>query len=349
VHASTEQARLHVQTAATERQIMKTKRNRLGALFAGCLAAVLILGMQSAKAQDWPQRQVTVVVPFSAGGSADLLARLLTQHLQAKFGTPFVVENRGGAGGSIAAAYVAKAPSDGYTLFIGTVSTHAINPFLYAKLAYDVERDFEPISLLIKLPNLLYANPKIPANTVPELINYLKANEGKISFGSSGVGTSSHLSGVMFQLATGTKMVHVPFRSTSEELNSMIGGHIDLAFDSMTTAWPHAQSGAAKAIAVTTPSRSPAAPQVPTIGETVTGYEATGWQGLFAPGGTPRPIIDKIADEVRRIFETPEVITSLRKLGGEPSPMAPDQFAAFARSERTKWQEVVKASGARIE
>jgi tripartite-type tricarboxylate transporter receptor subunit TctC len=315
-----------------------------------CLISIVTVGTALAQdADNWPQRQVTLVVPFSAGGSADLLARLLAQHLQAKFGSPFVIENRGGAGGSIAAAYVAKQPADGYTLFIGTVSTQAINPSLYAKLPFDAERDFQPISLLIQLPNLLFANPKVPAKTVSELIDYLKANEGKISYGSSGIGTSSHLSAVMFELATGTKMVHVPFRSTSEEINNMIGGHIDLAFDSMTTGWPHAQSGAVRAIGVTTPQRNPAAPDVPAIGETVKGYEATGWQGLFAPAGTPRPIVDKIAAEVKRIFELPEVAASLRKLGGEPSPMAPDVFAEFVRSQRVRWGEVVKASGVRID
>jgi tripartite-type tricarboxylate transporter receptor subunit TctC len=332
--------------------VMNNGRNHFSAMtvIGSLVAAALAVASVPAQAQDnWPQRQVTVVVPFSAGGSADLLARLLSQHLQAKFGTPFVVENRGGAGGSIAAAYVAKAPNDGYTLFIGTVSTQAINPFLYSKLPFDAERDFQPVSLLIQLPNLLYANPNVPARTVAELIEYLKANDGKVNYGSSGNGTSSHLSAVMFQLATGTKMIHVPFRSTSEELNSMIGGHIDLAFDSMTTAWPHAQSGSVRAIAVTTPKRSPAAPDVPTVGETVKGYEATGWQGLFAPAGTPRPIVDNIAGEVKRIFESPEVAAALRKLGGEPAPMTPDAFADFTRHERAKWQEVVKASGVRID
>jgi tripartite-type tricarboxylate transporter receptor subunit TctC len=318
-------------------------------VFAAASAALVASAMAGQAQESWPQRPVTIVVPFSAGGSADLLGRLVGQHLQEAFGTPFVVENRGGAGGSIAAAYVAKAPNDGYTLFIGTVSTQAINPSLYTRLPFDAERDFQPISLLVELPNLLYVNPKIPAKTVPELIAYLKANDGKVSFGSSGNGTSSHLSAVMFQLATGTKMIHVPFRSTSEELNSMIGGHIDLAFDSMTTAWPHAQSGAVRAIAVTTPKRSAAAPDLPTIGETVKGYEATGWQGLFAPAGTPLPIVEKIAAEVKRIFESPEVVGSLKKLGGEPRPMTPQEFAAFTRAERAKWQEVVKASGVRID
>ena len=313
------------------------------------LAAALAAGLASATAahaqETWPQRQVTVVVPFSAGGSADLVGRIVAQNLQARFGTPFVVENRGGAGGSIGAAYVAKAPADGYTLFIGTVSTNAINPLLYAKLPFDVERDFQPISLLVQLPNLLFVNPRIPAKTVPELIDYLNVNDGKVNFGSSGIGTSSHLSAVMFQMATGTRMVHVPFRSTAEELNSMLGGHVDVAFDSMTTAWPHALSGAVRALAVTTPKRNAAAPDLPTIGESVKGYEATGWQGLFAPAGTPRTIVDKVAAEVKQIFESPDVATALRNVGAEPAPLTPEEFAAFAQAERAKWRKVVEASG----
>jgi tripartite-type tricarboxylate transporter receptor subunit TctC len=304
----------------------------------------------AARAQEeWPQRQVTIVVPFSAGGSADLLGRLLAQHLQAKFGVPFVVENRGGAGGSIGTAVVAKAPPDGYTLLIGTVSTHAITPSLYAKLPFDIERDFAPISLLVRLPNLLIVNKDVPAKTVPELVDYLKANDGKVNFGSSGNGTSSHLAAVMFQLATGTRMTHVPFRSTSEEMNNMMGGHIQLAIDSMTTIWPLAKSGEVRAVAVSTPERVAAAPDVPTIGETIKGFEATGWQGLYAPAATPRAIVDKIAAEVKRIFGDPGVKTALENVGGEPAPMTPEAFAAFARTERAKWAEVVKAAGVRIE
>jgi tripartite-type tricarboxylate transporter receptor subunit TctC len=303
-----------------------------------------------ARADDlWPQRTVAIVVPFAAGGSADLLGRLLAQHLQAKFGTPFVVENRGGAGGSLGAGVVAKAAADGHTLLVGTVSTHAINPSLYAKLPFDVEKDFTPISLLVRLPNLLVVNNEVPARTVPELVAWLKANDGKVSFGSSGNGTSSHLAAVMFQLATGTHMTHVPFRSTADEMNSMMGGSIQLAIDSMTTLWPLAKGNQVRAIAVSTPQRVAAAPDVPTIGETVKGFEATGWQGLFAPGGTPRPIVDRIAAEVQRIFSEPQVVTALANVGGEPAPMTPDAFAAFARTERAKWAEVVKAAGVRIE
>ena len=312
------------------------------------LVAVLAAAVP-ASAQDWPQRQVTIVVPFAAGGSADLLGRLLAQHLQAKFNVPFVVENRGGAGGSIGAGVVAKAAADGYTLLIGTVSTHAINPSLYARLPFDVEKDFSPISLLVRLPNLLVVNNDVPAKTVPELVAWLKQNDGKASFGSSGNGTSSHLAAVMFQSQTGTRMTHVPFRSTADEMNNMMGGSIQLAIDSMTTLWPLARGGKVRAIAVSTPQRVAAAPEVPTIGESVPGFEATGWQGLYAPGGTPRGIVDKIAAEVRRIFAEPQVVTALANVGGEPAPMTPAAFADFARAERVKWAEVVRAAGVRIE
>jgi tripartite-type tricarboxylate transporter receptor subunit TctC len=318
------------------------------AVLAIAIAAILALAAP-AHAQDWPQRPVTIVVPFAAGGSADLLARILQQHMQVKFGVPFVVENRSGAGGSIGTGMVAKAPPDGYTLLLGTLSGNVINGFLYTKLPYDVERDFQPVSLLVHLPNLLVVNTKLSAKTVPELIDHLKASDGKVNYGSSGNGTSSHLSAVMFQLASGTKMTHVPFRSTADELNSMVGGHIDLAIDSMTTLWPQAQAGVVRAIAVTSAKRVPTAPDLPTIGETLNGFSVSGWQGLFAPAGTPRPIVDKIAAEVKRIFELPEVVAALKKVGGEPSPMSPDEFAQFIQSERPKWKDVVKASGVQVD
>jgi tripartite-type tricarboxylate transporter receptor subunit TctC len=325
------------------------KRRHL-VLGTAAFAAAGALASREGRAQDaWPQRTVSIVVPFAAGGSADLLGRLLAQHLQAKFGTPFIVENRGGAGGSLGAGVVAKAAADGHTLLVGTVSTHAINPSLYARLPFDVEKDFAPISLLVRLPNLLVVNNDVPARTVPELVAWMKQNDGKVTFGSSGNGTSSHLAAVMFQLATGTHMTHVPFRSTADEMNSMMGGSIQLAIDSMTTLWPLAKGNQVRAIAVSTPQRVAAAPDVPTIGETVKGFEATGWQGLFAPGGTPRPVVDKIAAEVQRIFSEPQVVTALANVGGEPAPMTPDAFAAFARTERAKWAEVVKAAGVRIE
>ena len=306
-----------------------------------------------AKAQDvkdWPSRQVTIVVPFGAGGSADLLARILAAQMQIKFGQPVVVENRAGAGGSIGTNYVAKAAPDGYTLLLGTVSSIAVNAALYAKLPFDVDKDLQPITQLVSFPNLLFVNPKLTVKSVPELIAYLKANEGKANYGSSGVGTSGHLSVVMFERATGTKMTHIPYKSTGDVVNAMLGGNIDLAIDSMTTVWPHAKQGTVRPIGVSTPQRVATAPDVPAIGETVKGYEATAWQGLFAPAGVPKPIVEKIAAEAKRIWNLPAVKKNLEDVGADSALSdSPEAFVAFTRAERVKWAEVVKAAGVKIE
>jgi len=319
----------------------------------GILAALIgaIVGLAApAYAQEWPARQITIVVPFGAGGSADLLARILAGHMQAKFGQPVVVENRAGAGGSIGTAYVAKAAPDGYTLLLGTVSSIAVNAALYAKLPFDVDRDLQPITQLVSFPNLLIVNPKLNVKNLPELIAYLKANEGKVNYGSSGIGTSSHLSVVMFEQAIGTKMTHIPYKSTGDVVNSMLGGNIDLAIDSMTTVWPHAKQGTVRALGVSTPQRSATAPDVPAIAETVKGFEAVAWQGLFAPAGTPKPIVDKLAAEARRIWKLPEVVKALENVGADSAlSESPEAFTAFTRAERAKWAEVVKAAGVKIQ
>lgn len=316
---------------------------------AAVVAASLGLGA-SAFAEDWPARQITIVVPFGAGGSADLLARILAGHMQMSLGQPVVVENRAGAGGSIGTGFVAKAAPDGYTLLLGTVSSIAVNAALYAKLPFDVDKDLQPITQLVSFPNLLFINPKLPVKTVPELVAYLKANEGKANYGSSGVGTSGHLSVVMFEQATGTKMTHVPYKSTTDVVNSMLGGNIDLAIDSMTTVWPQAKQGLVRAIGVSTPKRSATAPDVPTIAETVKGFEAVAWQGLFAPAGTPKPIVDKLAAESKRIWALPEVKKALENVGADSALSdSPEAFAAFTRAERARWAEVVKAAGVKIQ
>jgi len=311
-----------------------------------CMPAMVV---PAPAADTWPQRPVTIVVPFQAGGSADLLARILQQHMEADFASPFVVENRSGAGGSVGTAYVAKAPNDGYTLLLGTLSGNVLNQFIYGTLPYDPEHDFQPISLLVHLPNLLVVSQKLPAKSVAELIAYLKANDGKLNYGSSGIGTSSHLSVVMFELAIGTHMTHVPFRSTTDELTSMMNGSVDLAIDSMTTLWPQSQAGAVRALAVTSTRRLSSAPDLPTIGETIKDFSVEGWQGLFAPAGTPQPIVEKLAAEVKHVFEEPDVVAALTKVGGAPAPMTPDAFAAFIATERPKWRDVVKASGVHID
>lgn len=311
------------------------------------IAAVLLLAAVGTpvQAQDkWPSRTVTIVVPFTAGGTTDMFGRMLANGLQAKYGTAFVVENRAGAGGNLGSAAVARAAKDGYTLLVGTVSTHAINQFIYKNMTVDPEKDFQPVSLIARLPNMLVVNPKLLVKTVPELVAYLKANEGKLSYASSGVGTSTHLASELFQIRTGTKMTHVPYRSSGEVMNNLVGGHVDLAFDNITLAWPQAQSGALRAIAVTSTTRSAVAPDVPPVADTLPGFDATSWHGVFAPAGTPREVVETLAAEVKRIFTTPEAQKTLGEVGAVPSPMSPEEFTAFIASERKKWQEVVKAA-----
>lgn len=312
-------------------------------------AAASLVPIASRGQEAWPRKPLTVVVPFGAGGSADLVARIFGQKFQDKYGVPVVIENRGGAGGSIAAGLVARAPNDGYTLLIGSVSTHAIQPSLYAKLPYDTEKDFAPVSSVVEFPNLLIVRNELPVHNIAELISYLKSKDGKVNYGSGGNGTSSHLCMVVFMHATGTNMTHIPFRATPDEMNALVGGHIELAFDGMTTAWPLAKGGSVRALGVTTAKRAVNAPEVPAIGETVSGFEAVGWQGFFAPAGTPQAVLDILADEVKRIFSLPDVEATLLTIGGHARAMRPQEFASFVRGERSKWAEVIKGAGLQAE
>jgi len=312
------------------------------------VAALAALTLPAA-AQEWPAKQVNFIVPFSAGGTTDLFGRLLAQHMQKNFGQPFIVENRAGAGGNLGAAAVAKAAPDGYTFLVGTVSTHAINPFLYSKLPYDTVKDFAPVSLIARLPNILVVHPSLPVNNVQELVAYLKANPDKLSYGSSGAGTSIHLAAELFKIRTGTTMTHVPFRSSGDIMNNLTGGHINLAFDNITLAWPQVKAGRLRALAVSSTERSAIAPDVPTVADTIPGFEATSWHGVFAPAGTPKPIVDKMAAEMKRILELPDVKEKLFELGAVASPMTPEDFAKFIDAERTKWADVVRASGAKLD
>jgi tripartite-type tricarboxylate transporter receptor subunit TctC len=311
--------------------------------------AILTTLAAPAGAQEWPGKQVNLIVPFSAGGTTDLFGRLLAQHMHQKFGQPFIVENRAGAGGNLGAAAVAKAAPDGYTFLVGTVSTHAINPFIYTKLPYDTVKDFQPVSLIARLPNILVVHPSLPANNVQELIAYLKANPDKMSYGSSGVGTSIHLAAELFKIKTGTTMTHVPFRSSGDIMNNLTGGHINLAFDNITLAWPQVKAGNLRALAVSSTERSAIAPDVPTVADTIPGFEATSWHGVFAPAGTPKPIVDKMAAEMKRILELPDVKEKLFEIGAVASPMTPEDFGKFIDGERAKWADVVKAAGVKMD
>ena len=311
----------------------------------GAGAAALVVSGSAAWAEEWPARPVTIVVPFTAGGTTDLFGRIFAQAMQEKYGKPFLVENKAGAGGTVGAAAVAKATPDGYTLLVGTASTHAIAPYVYKRTGYDAEADFQPVSLFATLPNLLVVSPKLPVKTFAEFVDYLKANSGKLSYGSSGVGASNHLPGEMIQNLTGTKMTHVPYRSSNDIMNALAGGHVDLAFDNMTLAWPQAQGGTVRALAVTSKERSPTAPDVPAIAETFPSFDVSTWHGLFAPAKTPQPIVDTLAAEVKRIYETADVKKKLFDIGAVPSPNTPQAFAALGKADREKYRVIVQQAG----
>ena len=327
-----------------------TRRLSLRILYALSLAAPLGLGLlssTSASAQAYPNRPIRLVVTFPTGGAPDILARLFSE--KAQLGQPVVIDNKPGAGGNIGSDIVAKSPNDGYTIVMGTVGTHSINGSLYEKMPYDMVKNFSPISLIASAPNLLVVNNDLPVKTVNELIAYMKANPNKLSFGSPGIGTSVHMSGELFKSMTGTSMTHVPYKGRQFFLPDLLGGSIQLVFDNMPSALPMAKEGKIRAIAQTTAKRSPAAPDVPTVAESLPGFEATTWFAMFAPANTPKPIIDKLNAEVIRVFKLPDVFERLKTLGLDPVLSSPDELGKYQASEIVKWTKVVKESGAKAE
>ena len=326
-------------------------KRRTCLLVAGAAAGVLALAPLAAQAQAaYPTKPITIIVPFSAGGTTDILARILGQFMSKDLGQPVVVDNRAGAGGNIGAQAVARAAPDGYTLLMGTVGTHAINQSLYKKLAFDPIKDFAPLSRVALVPNLLVANPSQPFKTVKEMIDYAKANPGKITFGSSGNGSSIHLSGELFKHMAGVEMQHVPYRGSAPAVTDLLGGQIAVMFDNMPSAIGYVKSGKLRPLAVTTPKRSPALPDVPTIAEAgVPGYEATSWFGLLAPAKTPAPVVAKLNASILKALADPEVKAKMAEQGAEPYGEKPEQFAQFIQSETEKWGKIVKQSGASIE
>jgi tripartite-type tricarboxylate transporter receptor subunit TctC len=260
-----------------------------------------------------------------------------------------VVDNKPGAGGNIGADIVAKAPGDGYTFVMGTVGTHAINGSLYEKMPYDMVKNFTPIALIASAPNLLVVNNDLPVKNVTELVAYMKANPNKLSFGSPGVGTSVHVSGELFKSMTGTSMTHVPYKGRQYAIPDLIGGSIQLMFDNMPSALPMAREGKIRALAQTTAKRSAAAPDVPTVAETIPGFEATTWFAMFAPAGTPKPVIDRLNAEVQRVYRLPEVQERLKTLGLDAVLSTPEELTKYQAAEIAKWSKVVKDSGAKAE
>ncbi|MDA8444928.1 tripartite tricarboxylate transporter substrate binding protein [Paracidovorax valerianellae] len=326
---------------------MGSRRTLLAAAIISAAAAVVPAG---AFAQAFPNKPITIIVPFAAGGTTDILARVIGQGLSAELGQSVVVDNRAGAGGNIGGQMAARAPADGYTLFMGTVGTHAINAALYKKMPFDPVKDFAPLTRVANVPNLLVANPNQPYKSVQELIAYAKANPGKVNFGSSGSGSSIHLSGELFKSLAKVDMQHVPYKGSAPAVTDLLGNQIGIMFDNMPSAIQHVRSGKLRPIAVTTAKRSPELPDVPTIAEAgVPGYEATSWFGMFAPAGTPAPIVAQLNKALVKVLSQPETKKKLADQGAEPVSETPEQFAAFIQAESAKWGKVVKESGASVD
>jgi len=319
------------------------------------VAALAVMALAPAHAQTWPSKPVRIIVPFPPGGTTDIVARSIGVELQRMWQHPVVIENRAGAGGNIGADAVARSPGDGYTLLMGTVGTHAINQALYAqsgsKMPFDPAKDFVPITLVAGVPNVMVISPKLPVNSVAEFIAYAKARPGQLNMASSGNGTSTHLTGELFKTVTGTYMVHFPYRGSAPAVTDLISGNMNVMFDNLPSALPHIKSGRLKALAVTSRTRSPALPDVPTIEEAagLKGFDASSWFGLFASAGTPRTVVDKIQADVAKALAQPAVRERFVAQGADPGGNTPDQFAAFIRAETEKWTRVVKFSNAKVD
>ena len=314
---------------------------------AGACFALCALGASAQGA--YPNKPVRIVVGFSAGGTTDIVARIMAKELTAALGQSFVVDNKPGAGSNIATDMVAAAPPDGYTLlFVAVTST--INQTLYPNVKFDLNRDFEAVALGAKVPNILVVHPSVPAKNVKEFIDWARANEGKISYASSGSGTSIHMAGEMFKFRTGLKTQHIPYKGSAPAVTDLIGNQVQFMFDNMPASWPHVQSGKLKALAVTTKTRSPSAPDLPTMEESgVKPFDVSSWFGLIAPKGTPKDIVDKLNKAMNAAFDKPEVKEAYAKLGAVAEKNTPQDFSKFIAAEVQNWAPIVKASGAKVD
>jgi tripartite-type tricarboxylate transporter receptor subunit TctC len=325
---------------------MKSSRRKFLNL-AGAVLAVPALP-RLAQALDYPTRPVKLVLGFTPGGPADILARLVSQRLGERLGQPFVIENRPGGGTTIATEYVVRAAPDGYTL-LWVTSSFAINASLYDKLNYDFIRDVAPVANVDFLPLVVEVNPALPVNTVPELIAYAKANPGKINFATGGVGSSQHVAGELFNFMTGTDLVHVPYRGASLAVNDLLAGQVQMTFSPIPLSMGYIRAGRLRALAVTSAQRVPALPDVPTVAEFVPGYVAVASDGIGAPANTPAEIIDKLYGTVSAVLAEPAIKARLEDLGGVVAPMAPAEFKKFIAAETVKWGKVIKFANIKAE
>lgn len=325
---------------------MARRRILLGLATVALIAAALPANAQS----TYPTRPVSLIVPFPAGGSTDLVARVVAEKMSGLLGQQIVVDNRGGAGGNVGTAAAAKAEPDGYTLLMGTVATHAINSALYKKMPYDPVKDFAPVSLLVVVPNVLVVNPDFPAQNVQELIALAKEKPGELSYASSGNGTPLHLSGELFKTMAGVDIVHVPYKGAGPALVDVMGGHVPIMFDNLPSSTEHIKAGKLRGLAVTTAERSPSMPDLPTIAESgLPGYETYTWNALFVPAGTPPDVVAKLNEAAVAAVSDPEIKAKLESMGATIVGSTPEQLAAHVQAELDKWGPVVKASGAQVD
>ncbi len=314
------------------------------------LLPVLIAISPCANAQTWPVKPVRLVIPFPPGGGNDFLGRLIGQSLSEVLGQPVVVDNRPGAGATIGTDIVAKAPADGYTLLLSSITTHALAPALYPKLTYDTIKDFVPVSLIAIAPTVLVVGPHVKANSLAGLISLAKASPRKMTFASGGNGSAPHIAGELFKAVAGVDLLHIPFRGGGPASLAIMGGEVDMMFDTTASAMPHVKSGKLVALALATPARSPDYPSLPTFIEGgVNGYEFNSWYSLHAPAGTPMPIVERLRAEISTILKNPEVRTRIKTLGAETSSMSGAAFAEFERAELIKYTRLIKAANIKLD
>jgi len=314
------------------------------------ISVVFCLCAATAAAQSYPAKPIRLMVPFPPGGSTDIVARIVAQKLAAQLGQGVVIENRGGAGGSLGTAVVAKAPADGYTLTVGTTSTHVVAPSVFQKLEYDPVKDFAPISLIAVTPYLLVVNPKVQAKTLKELVELMKSQPGKMNYASAGVGSTTHLAMEMLKGASQTYALHIPYNGNGPAGTAVIAGQVEILFGSLPAVLPHAKSGRVRALAVGTPKRSPSLPDVPTVSESgYPGFDASLWLAIMAPAGTPQPVIDRLHKEVVAAVADKATAESLDKNGAEPITSTPAELAAMIRDGVGKYAKVVKDAGVKPE
>lgn len=323
---------------------------RFAKLLVAVTAALTLVPLAQAQAPDFPRGPVSLVVPFPAGGPTDAMARRLAEKLGERLGQQVVVENKGGAGGSIAAEAVARAKPDGQTLFFGTTGTMAINPSLYARLRYDPVKDFAPVSLMATTMNVLVVNPAVPATNLRELIKLAKAHPGTLTYGSAGNGSSNHLSGELFRSSADLQITHVPYKGSAAALVDLLGGRLTMMFDTIAQQTQNIAAGKVRALAVTGAKRSPLLPEVPTAQEAgLKGFDVTIWYGVLAPAGTPAPVIERLNREIVAVMSTEEMKKRMQADGAEAKPTTPAEFASLIKHDMAKWAPVVKGSGATLD